>query len=149
MGPKSAMTPQPTRRPEGHRAVPPDAAHAELAVPEDAGSVQRARRFVSAQLARWSVDATVAGDAVLVASELVTNALRHGRAPRSLELELSPERLWIAVGDAGPGRPRHRPFATDREGGRGLALLEALGADWGFESKPADGKRVWCELALS
>lgn len=127
----------------------PSTAHAELAVPEDAGSVRRARWFVSAQLAWWSVDATVAGDAVLVASELVTNALRHGRAPRRLELELSAETLRIAVGDAGPGRPRRRPFATDRESGRGLALLEALGADWGFEPKPAAGKRVWCELALS
>lgn len=127
----------------------PGAAHAELAVPEDAESVPRARRFVTAQLARWSVDATVAGDAVLVTSELVTNALRHGCAPRRLELELSSERLRIAVGDAGPGRPHQRQSATDREGGRGLALLEALGADWGFEPKPAAGKRVWCELALS
>lgn len=127
----------------------PATAHAELAVAEDAESVRRARGFVSVQLAGWSIDAAVVGDAVLVASELVTNALRHGRAPRRLELELSSERLRIAVGDAGPGRPLQRRLGPDREGGRGLALLEALGADWGFEPKPVAGKRVWCELALS
>jgi len=124
------------------------AASAELAVADDAESVRHARHFVRIQLARWSVGATVAADAVLLASELVTNALRHGAAPRQLELELTNSRLRIAVRDAGPDSPRRQPPVADREGGRGLALLEALSADWGTDTQPTDGKRVWCDLVV-
>lgn len=123
-------------------------AHVELAVPEDAESVRHARHFVRAQLHRWSLSSSVVGDAVLLASELVTNALRHGSPPRQLELELSPDRLFIAVRDAGAGRPRLSLPVNDQEGGRGLALLDALSTAWGTEARPKDGKLVWCELAL-
>lgn len=126
------------------------AVHAELAVSEDAMSVPLARRFVAAQLDRWSVGASVVSDAVLVTSELVTNALQHGAAPRRLELELSPDRLRIAVRDAGTGRPLRRVVedADGEESGRGLVLLEAIGANWGTEARAATGKCVWCDLAL-
>jgi len=68
--------------------------------------------------------------------------------PRRLELELTNVRLRIAVRDAGPDSPRRQPPVTDRESGRGLALLEALCADWGIDTQPTDGKRVWCDLAV-
>lgn len=123
-------------------------AHVELAVLEDARSVHQARRFVQAHLSRWSVDADVTGDAVLVTSELVTNALRYGCGPRRLELDLAADRLRIAVDDAGDGRPRPRQPVLDQEGGRGLALLEAVSEKWGTDDRPAAGKRVWCELVL-
>ncbi len=122
--------------------------HAQLDVREDIGSVSQARRFVRAQLSRWSISSQVIGDALVVASELVTNALRHGLPPRRLELELSAGRLYIAVRDTGPGRPQPRPAASAGESGRGLALVEALGSDWGTDARPAAGKRVWCELSL-
>jgi hypothetical protein len=50
----------------------------------------------------------------------------------------------VAVRDAGPDSPRRQPPVTDRESGRGLALLQALCADWGT----TDGKRVWCDLVV-
>lgn len=130
------------------------AARAEVAVREAADAVRLARRFVTTQLDRWAVSSNIVSDAVLVASELVTNALRHGAAPRRLELELSPDRLRIAVSDAGSGRPRRRASDQadddddDQENGRGLALLEAIGSDWGTEAKAATGKCVWCDLVL-
>lgn len=129
--------------------MPDVPAHVELVVPEGDDSVRHVRRFVQAQLARWSVNANVVGDAMLVVSELVTNALRHGSAPRQVELDLSPGKLRIAVGDAGAGRPQPRRQVPGLEGGRGLVLLEALSEDWGTDARPVAGKRVWCELALS
>lgn len=54
----------------------------------------------------------------------------------------------VAVRDAGPDSPRRQPPVTDRESGRGLALLQALCADWGTDTQPTDGKRVWCALAV-
>lgn len=131
------------------------AVHAEVAVRDDAQAVPLARRFVTAQLDRWAVSSSVVSDAVLVASELVTNALRYGAAPRSLELELSRDRLRIGVRDAGQGRPRLPASdpAYGKENGRGLALLDAIGTDWGTDATDTDasaaaGKCVWCDLEL-
>lgn len=86
-------------------------------------------------------------DAVLVADELVTNALRHGQAPRICRLTLlhHPRRLRIEVDDASTREPRIR--APDHTGGRGLILVDRLSSRWGTEHHN-DHKTVWAELDL-
>jgi len=88
-------------------------------------------------------------DAVLVVDELISNAHRHGSAPRACRLTLSnhgrPRRLLVEVDDASPNQPRMR--TPDRTGGRGMILIDRLASFWGVHNHP-DHKTVWAELAL-
>ncbi|MFL6136475.1 MAG: GAF domain-containing protein [Frankiaceae bacterium] len=125
-----------------HRA--PDGAYVEL--PADTGSPAVARQAVAGALSRWGVNA-LTDTAVLLVSELVTNAVRHaGTALRLAVLRPSPGRVRIEVTDHAPHAPL-RPLAveTSAEGGRGLFLVQALAAGWGSEIT-GTGKTVWFEL---
>jgi anti-sigma regulatory factor (Ser/Thr protein kinase)/anti-anti-sigma regulatory factor len=110
-----------------------------------------ARAFVREVCEYWQLaipDATVMDRAVLLANELVTNALVHAHTEIRLRLELRGDRLHIAVRD---GSPRLlRLVAPDRqaEGGRGLRLVEQLARAWGVNRHPEGGKVVWCVLSL-
>ena len=87
-------------------------------------------------------------DVLLIAGELVTNAILHGRPPVELRLRRDPEHLRIEVDDGGAAIPRKlRPTARD-DHGRGLQLTAAVAHRWG--TRPlSDGKSVWCELTLA
>lgn len=83
----------------------------------------------------------------LLASELVTNGIVHGRHPVSVSLSGRAEVLRLDVYDPGPGLPRRRQATGSQENGRGLALLAALADRWGAMRHPtAGGKSVWCEV---
>jgi anti-sigma regulatory factor (Ser/Thr protein kinase) len=123
------------------------------AVPESAGA---ARRFARAAAAEWLSDG-LAEDLDLVVSELITNALLHARDerhdPRSLpirlELSCSADSLVCRVADhsALPPAPEHA--GENSESGRGLLLVDALSADWGWSWGPDGGKVVWARFDLS
>ncbi|MFI9272727.1 ATP-binding protein [Kitasatospora sp. NPDC052896] len=88
----------------------------------------------------------------LLVSELVTNAVLHGRARGRLlraRFELEGERLRIEVHDAREERwPQRGGGAWEAEGGRGLVLVEALVVGWGAGARTSGvGKVVWCECA--
>lgn len=91
-------------------------------------------------------------DAVLVVSELVTNAVQHGRPVIALRVRSVPAGIGIAVADDGPPIPEvdaHDP-SVPRAGatsGRGMAIVAAVADAWGIEPHvPLPGKTVWCEL---
>lgn len=90
----------------------------------------------------------VADDAVLVADELVSNALQHGGPPRVCRLILvgDGERLRIEVDDTSPQAPQIR--TPDHTGGRGLILVDRLATRWGF-TRHDSHKTVWAELTLN
>lgn len=85
----------------------------------------------------------ITADVLLLVSEIVTNACRHGGAPTELRLDSAPGRLWVQVSDTSPEqpRPRHRHQAA-RESGHGLYLLQRLSAAWGWMPRDT-GKVVW------
>ncbi|MEV6913173.1 ATP-binding protein [Amycolatopsis sp. NPDC051071] len=112
----------------------------------DATATRELRQAVRRALAGYrgfTVD-----DAVLVADELISNAHRHGDAPRTCRLDLTRQGryLRIEVDDASPRQPRHR--TPDGSGGRGLMLIDRLASTWGVENHPRH-KTVWAELALN
>lgn len=81
-------------------------------------------------------------DARLLATELVTNAFRHGAPPITMTVEINDEHLRVEVGDSGGGRPRRRPDPGP-DGGWGLVLVDAVADRWGV----ADGSTsVWFEI---
>jgi anti-anti-sigma regulatory factor/anti-sigma regulatory factor (Ser/Thr protein kinase) len=111
-----------------------------------------ARAFVRDVLRSWQLalpDTTLVARAVLLASELVANAVIHARTDLRLRLELRGDLLHLAVRD---GSPRLLRLATipdpEAEGGRGLWLVEQLARAWGVNRHPDGGKVVWCTLNL-
>jgi anti-anti-sigma regulatory factor/anti-sigma regulatory factor (Ser/Thr protein kinase) len=135
---EAARARQPMLRDELRLAPVPSAARA-------------ARAFVREVCRAWRLDApdaTVVDRAVLVANELVTNAVLHAHTDLWLRLELRADRLFITVRDRGPKLLQPVPSAPEDEGGRGLWLVEQLGRAWGVRPAPGGGKTVWCSLTL-
>lgn len=121
--------------------------------PRHVKSVGRARTALRAQLGLWGVDQDVADTAVLLLSELVTNAVRHGKVPPGREIgtrfALRAEALRLEVADANDDLPHPRIAGEDDESGRGLALVDALADDWGtYRRANGIGKCVWVRLRL-
>ncbi len=114
-------------------------------VPEAA---RHARRFSRRVLRSWDVTDEGMDAALLVVSELVTNALIHTDGPVRLDLTLVDHRLRIAVADASPRSPvKPTNIGWEATGGRGILLVEAVSAAWG--TVPASGgKQVWADLVL-
>lgn len=108
-------------------------------------SARAAREFVAQTLLGWGrAEQTEA--AVLLTSELVTNAVIHAGTRVVVTLRLAGGSLRIAVLDESAERPHRRHEPNHLGGGRGLMLVEALAASWGV-SVEGPGKSVWFELA--
>ncbi len=117
-------------------------------LPGDLTAAQHARRHVTAELEAESVDDEVVDDAVLIASELAANAIRHGEPPASLSLEYRDNRVRISVHDSGRGPGPQVQEPSDTAGsGRGLAMIQQIGVDHGWD-RDEDGLTVWAELEL-
>jgi len=110
-------------------------------------SVQVARRFVRDQCARNSMSAARRDDALLLTSELVTNAVLHGRSEVCLEVERDAAVLRVTVVDENSRYPQPVVEDLDALDGRGLALVASLARRWGVTDRPM-GKAVWFELAV-
>ena len=100
------------------------------------------------QAAIWSWAVGVDEDvAVLLTSELVTNAITH-QAGRTITLAItcSPGQLRVDVHDPSWTLPTLLPASAGDETGRGLALVDTLADEWGAYRTPA-GKAVYFTLA--
>jgi two-component sensor histidine kinase len=84
-------------------------------------------------------------DAVLLVSELVTNAVKYGPEHERIELIVSAEgeRTRFTVHDLGAGPLPEMREPDDSPGGHGLRLVDALAERWGTER---GSTRVWFEL---
>jgi anti-sigma regulatory factor (Ser/Thr protein kinase) len=109
-------------------------------------SAAKARRAVAGLLREHGTSGDANDFALLVASELVTNAICHGRGPIELRAEVTDDAVRVEVGDRGAplgGDVQYPdPWATT---GRGLAIVEAVSREWGVEWREG-GKTVWAEL---
>jgi len=109
--------------------------------------VPAARAFVRETLLRWPETGRL-GDAMLVTSELFTNAVLHGSGSVDVYVTLSPTSLRIAVVDDGERTATMRPEPVPATAltGRGLGIVDALASDWGNASDPTGRTRVWAEM---
>ncbi|MFF6785519.1 ATP-binding protein [Streptomyces sp. NPDC012510] len=109
--------------------------------------VAEARHFVAALLQERSV----ADDAVLIVSELATNAVRHTLSGSAggwflVVVAFREDCVRLEVVDQGGDRaPLMRDAASQDLGGRGLVLVSACAKDWGVKDLP-NGRAVWADL---
>lgn len=111
--------------------------------------VRPARTFVADLLGD---DHPLRDDAVLLTSELATNAVEHptgpGDRPREFLLTVTfvPHGVLITVQDPGSAHiPCPKNPGPDATGGRGLALVNTLATRWGFH-RDSIGTVIWFEL---
>jgi anti-sigma regulatory factor (Ser/Thr protein kinase) len=117
-----------------------------VAIEPEPAEVPRARSFLAAALDGWDVEPALRSDAVLIVSELVTNAIMHGRPPIELRVRCTPEHVLLEVDDGATALPRRQRPTPDDEHGRGLVLTAMIADRWG--TRPLrDGKSVWCLLS--
>lgn len=106
-----------------------------------------ARAFLGA-LRQPTANPEAADTVVLVVSELVTNALRHGGGTCTLRLTAHPGLIEVAVDDSSPLAPRMRtPDPKGRTGGFGWAMVNRLARDAAVTRHPSGGKTVSALLA--
>ncbi|GAA1817856.1 ATP-binding protein [Actinomadura chokoriensis] len=112
------------------------AAENEMVVKQDPRVVAEVRRFVRLVTGQWGMDDFVP---CLVASELVTNALRHAASGRDEDVILRLSRteddaLWMEVQDAACGLPHMLAADTSSETGRGLFIVDQYARCWGIRA---------------
>lgn len=117
-----------------------------LLLEEDMGSIRRARDHVRQSCHGAGLDPRTCETAVLLTSEVVTNALVHAHSAPRLGVSVGVAGLRVEVGDDDPVHPgpvaQVEPSAYS---GRGLGLVATLADDWGITSRDA-GKVVWFSL---
>lgn len=127
-----------------------------LVVPPVPQSAHVARDFTRAALVDRATDECL-DDVAVTVSELVSNALRYGRASNS-RVESQPS-LWVAVWDRLPYAVCAVTDESDRipvegcadefaESGRGLQVVSALSDSWGWNLRAGGGKTVWALFRL-
>jgi anti-sigma regulatory factor (Ser/Thr protein kinase) len=117
-----------------------------LTLPPELRSVRAARVFVAERCEDAQLSAERCDDALLLTSELVTNAVLHGRSEVALEVEVEDDHVRVSIVDENSRHPVPVEEDADALDGRGLALVDALARRWGVEDRPL-GKAVWFELA--
>ncbi|MEU4096634.1 ATP-binding protein [Streptomyces sp. NPDC026673] len=137
-----------------HSSAWPPAARTDVYVCElehRAVAVAVARRTARTVLTGWAVPEEAVHDAVLVVSELVTNAVEHALPPVALRLRRGESDgvaiIRVEVTDGGPA-PRQGAWASScgpGEHGRGAGIVDSLGIGSGVGSRTRGGGR-WADL---
>lgn len=136
------MTVTATPRPTGHPGY-------SMTLPREAESAATARKLVRTALAAWGLEDHI-DDATVVITELVSNAVDHGRLPSIRVLVSRPTENWVRLGvvDRSKAIPIMRADSDgDRIRGRGLVLVDSLTQRWGTDLYRW-GKQVWGEMRV-
>ncbi|MFG2720194.1 ATP-binding protein [Streptomyces sp. NPDC048416] len=118
------------------------------------GVVTRCRDLTRQAIDEWfgprgPKESVAVQDALLLVSEVATNACVHGGEPYELRLDRVGDRLLVQISDRSPRRPSpHGPHRPARSSGHGLYLLRRLSAAWGWVPR-GRGKTVWFELRIA
>jgi anti-sigma regulatory factor (Ser/Thr protein kinase) len=118
-------------------------------VPHVPEAVEAARRRVEAELRLWGMAdrQELSYDIRLVLSELLTNAMVHGRGPLTVAVQHDVDLVIVEVIDAHSDLPVVRTPAAGEESGRGLSVVNAVAYTHGCEPLPR-GKRCWAVFRI-
>lgn len=119
---------------------------ARISLAADRCSPRRAREFVRRTCHEWQCE-SVLDAALLVVSELVTNAVLHAGTGSELRLTKIGGSLLIGVSDAGGGSPDVFDAGTEDEHGRGLVMISALSTAWGVDGDD-HRKTIWAQVPI-
>ncbi len=111
----------------------------------DALAPRLARAAIQEALSKQPAD--VRGVAVLLADEIITNAVVHCGGRIEMSLEESPERIRIEISDTSTVPPLVRSPTAGGERGRGMLIVDSLASSWGVINK-IGGKSVWFQLDI-
>ena len=142
----------PETEPDPEFTTEPESWEYSLYIPNDLRAVTVSRRTLRLILTMHGLIGFI-DTAELLATELVTNAVRHTKGPAALRVRWSAGVLRIGAWDADP-RPPEPPQElgqlVESEDGRGLGMVLACADLWGWQPLSRFGNRgkfVWCELA--
>ncbi|MEV6937202.1 SpoIIE family protein phosphatase [Streptomyces sp. NPDC051132] len=110
-------------------------------------AVPDARDLVAEVMRQWGLR-HLANDMMLIADEMVANAVRHARTPLRVELRRAGERVVLEVTDSSPEEPRLIVSQPGEFGHRGIFLIDAIATRWGTRWIDG-GKVVWAEIKTS
>jgi len=117
-----------------------------LVLPPDPRSVRAARVFIQTHCAAAQLPNHTCDIAVLLTSEVVTNALLHGRSQVRLAVRIDQTGLTVEAGDDNSQHPQNTTTDLGALGGRGLSILASLATCWGVHDEPF-GKIVWFRIS--
>jgi anti-sigma regulatory factor (Ser/Thr protein kinase) len=124
--------------------------HLEVPIPQGRQAPRRARDHVAEFLAVRGLNGEAKEHALIIASELVANAVVHACEPITLEVGVRDHALRIEVCDGDDHTAVVAPRPEDRGvmTGRGRVIVESLAQRWGVRSHPG-GKSVWAEIDVA
>lgn len=119
-----------------------------MELPAHPGAARLARDRIRARL-RGVMPPARLQDTLLLATELVTNAVLHGAPPITMTIEVtgSPPIVRISVTDRHQQAPLLRDSDRGAIAGRGMSVVDSLASRWGVRRLPAGGKTIWFEMA--
>ena len=122
--------------------------HLQLTLPASGQPVQLAGQVTREVLTAWGL-AHMEETAILLVSELVTNAVRHATSTDAITLELQVAQTWLRIEAyrCRPGLAVPRTTSEFDESGFGFALVDCLAGKWGWVAWPATGECVTGETA--
>lgn len=115
----------------------------------DPRAIRTARASCTRACQGWGLPTAAASTVVDLASELVSNAVRHAGGALELALERHAGHVHVSVSDASSEPPRLLPYRAGlSDHGIGLQLVDQLSTSWGWHSTP-EGKCVWADASTS
>ncbi len=145
--------PPSSRAGPGHGAFPSaaaqvsgglDAPEAGHALPDSPQSPALARGLLRSALEGFPAETV--DTALVLVSELVANAVLHTESPLVLQIDAALPHVRVSVEDSSADQPQPQEMDVEAVSGRGLWLVDAMSASWGWQATAAGGKRVWFEL---
>ena len=109
--------------------------------------VADARSFVRRCCVGAHAGSDMCDAAVLLASELVTNAIVHGSGEIRIDVRAGSDGVWVEVSDRGVKLPVLRAVKPDSIHGRGMVIVDAACSRWGIDDHH-DRKTVWFQLGV-
>jgi anti-sigma regulatory factor (Ser/Thr protein kinase) len=122
---------------------------AKRSFPRTLDSARRAREWVKVICLGWQKDPNECDDLVLITSELVTNALLHGKGRIGVNLTHSAQSIRVQVSDAGHDPINMGAPTTDGTTGRGLSIVDALSERWGTRKNSHGHVVVWADVTAT